>query len=177
MKSGRSNDGTVIVNLQSASRVGKRVELGEIDHPVVLEAVRIWNEQRGEKSVPTRASMAPRQMKSFLDNLALVAIVGDEPDYEYKIVGDAAIVAFGQNVTGMRIDGLNGLEPGFGDVMARIFNYVRRTASPIYVRGILMRASTNLDEQQGAFLPLGANNVVDYILYVGGFTKTPPQPL
>jgi len=137
--------------------------------------VRVWNEQRGDKKYPSRAMMTPRLMKSFLRNVVLIAAVGEKPDYEYRIFGDAAVVAFGHNYTGMRIDALNEMQPGYGDVMERLFNFVRRTASSVFVRGTLTRALTSVDEQQGVFLPLGTGDVVDHILYVGGYRRLSPK--
>jgi hypothetical protein len=175
MDSARANDGTVIINPQTADHVGHRVSLQDIDHPVVLDAWSVWNEQRGDGKYPSKAIMTPRRMKSFLRNVVLIAATGDKPDYEYRIFGDAAAVAFGHNYTGMRIDALNKLQPGYGDVMERLFNFVRRTASPLFVRGTLTRALSSIDEQQAVFLPLGAGDVVDHILYVGGYRRVSPK--
>lgn len=170
MESGRSSEGTVIINPQTADRVGRRVSAEEIDHPLVLDALRVWNEQRGAAQHPAKAMMTPRRMKSFLRNIVLIAVIGEKPDYEFRISGDAAVVAFGGNFTGMRIDDLNAVRPGYGDVLERLFNFVRRTDSPVFVRGTINRAITSVDEQQAVFLPLGNGNVVDHILYVGGYT-------
>jgi hypothetical protein len=176
MGSARSNDGTVVVNPQTADRVGRCVAAEDIDHPIVLEALRVWNEQRGDKKYPSKAMMTPRRMKNFLRNTVLIAIVGDKPDYEYRIFGDAVVVAFGHNYTGMRVDALNQLQPGYGEVMERLFKFVQRTASPVFVRGTLTRALANVDEQQAVFLPLGESGMVDHILYVGGYRRLPPEP-
>ena len=170
MKSARSDDGKVIINLATADSVGRRVSLADITQPIVLQAVELWSEHKGAKKFPSKDAMTPRRMKAFLRNIALIAVMGEKPDYEYRVFGDAAAVAFGRNLTGMRIADLNRLQPGYGDVMARVFNFVRRTAAPVFVRGTLVRAEIKIDEQQAAFLPLGRDDLVDHILYVGAYT-------
>jgi len=174
--SARSNEGAVIINPDTADRVGHRVPVEEIDHPTVLEALRVWDEQRGDRNFPSKAAMTPRRMKTFLRNIVLIAAIGERPDYEYRIFGDAAVVAFGQNCTGMRIDALNRLQPGYGEVMGRLFDFVRRSGSPVFVRGTLMRALNSADEQQAVFLPLGSDEAVDHILYVGGYKRVSRDP-
>lgn len=165
--------GTVIINPQTADRVGRRVALEEIDHPIVLTALRTWEDLRGPQKCPAKAVMTPRMMAPFLRNVILVAAVGERPDYEFRVFGDAAVVAFGSNWTGKRIDALNAIIPGYGDVMERVFNYVRKTCAPLFVRGMLVRAELNANEQQAVFLPLGVDDAVDHVLYVGAYTPTP----
>lgn len=171
---GNTDQGTVIINPQTADRVGRRVTQSEIDHPVVLSALGVWNGRRGEKHYPSKDEMTPHHMKPFLRNVILVRVVGDKPDYEYRICGDGATVAFGRDYKGFRIADLNRVQPGYGDVMARLYGFVRKIREPVFVRGVLTRSDMSIDEQQAVFLPLGDDANVDHILYVGGYTPSSP---
>jgi hypothetical protein len=166
--------GEVIINPQSADQVGRRVNPSDVDHPVVLCALKAWNERRGGDAYPSKDAMTPQHMKPFLRNVILVRVLDDGADYEYRLCGDAAIVAFGRDYKGCRIADLNRVQPGYGDVMARLYGRVRKSREPIFVRGLLTRSDMSLDEQQAVFLPLGTDAGVDHILYVGGYTHLPP---
>lgn len=160
----------VIINAKTAEQVGKPISLDQITSRRLLAALRVWREQAGDRKFPSRAAMTPRCMASFLANVMLVALYHD--DFEFRIVGDTAVVAFGQDFKNMRRATLNAREPGFGDVMARVFNSVAAKGKPLAMSGKLVRPEANLDHHQAIFLPLGAENVVDHILYVGDYSSS-----
>jgi len=160
----------VIINATTAERVGSRISLDRVTSQRLLMALRIWKELAGDKKFPSRAAMTPRRMASFLANVVLVALHDD--DFEFRIVGDTAVVAFGQDFKNMRRATLNAREPGFGDVMARVFRSVAAKGEPLALSGRLVRTESDLDRHQALFLPLGVDTVVDHILYVGDYSHS-----
>ena len=158
----------VIINAETAERVGSPIPLDQITSRRLVAALRVWREQADDEKFPSRAAMTPRCMAPFLANVVLVALYND--DFEFRIVGDAAVVAFGQDFKNMRRATLNAREPGFGDVMARVFKSVAAKGEPLALSGRLVRPESDLDHHQAIFLPLGVDNVVDHILYVGDYS-------
>jgi hypothetical protein len=159
----------VVINRHTADRVGRAVALSEIEHPLVRKAYDLWNEQRGGRKFATPESMPPRLMSTFLRNIMLIGVIENGEDFEFRIMGDGALVAFGQSFQGMHIKDLNELEPGFGDVIKQACGYLVSTRTFLAVKGKLTRSDVDWDTHDGIFLPLGPESDVTQILYVGGF--------
>jgi len=160
----------VPVNPETARRIGSRVPLSELTHPVVCAALALWNKRRGPRAFPSRTEIVPKSIASILRNVMLIGIVEDQSDFEFRIVGDAAVVVYGLNFQGMRRDQLNALESGFGDVIQRVCDSICRSREPIGVNGVVEHTEISVHHHQGIFLPLGNSEFkVDHVLFVGGY--------
>ena len=163
-----------LITPETANRVGKRVPLNEIGNETIRFAIELWNKARAGRIMPSKAELGPRQLSSFLRNITLFKIFGDCEDFEYRIVGDAAVVAFGYNFNGFRRGTLNELQPGMGDVMFHVCNRVWRTKEPLAVKGWLQREEIAFFHE-AVFLPLGDSHAcVDHVLCVGSYDRTSP---
>lgn len=167
-----------IINESTAERVGRIVPLSEIKSPVVLGGLALWNELRGARALPARSEITPRRFAKYLRYITLFAVHEGGNDVEFRIMGDAAVMAFGGSFRGLRREALNRIQPGMGDVMSRLCGHVARTRAPLSVKGWFRQGRGAAFYQEAVFLPLGENEAeVGYVLGIGDYTPAPPQEL
>jgi hypothetical protein len=165
-----SDQHRVPVNPTTAQRIGSRVALSELSNPIVCAALELWREKKGSRAFPSRLEIVPKPIARILRNVMLIAMIEDQRDFEFRVVGDAARLVYGQNFQGMRQAGLNTLEPGFGDVIRKVCDSICRRRKPIGVKGIVEQADSFVQRHEGVFLPLGdCEERVDHVLFVGGY--------
>jgi hypothetical protein len=147
--------------------VSRCIPLEEIDNAVLLNALRLWEDLRGGSPYPSRNAVTPRMLKPILRNTMLLKVVDGGADYEYRIVGDAYVMAHGHSYQGMRWSQTAGLAKGFHKVVKPIFDRVVREGEPVAMRGWIDRggASTGHVYCEYLYLPLGEpGGSVDFIL-------------
>jgi hypothetical protein len=167
-----------VINAENAERAGRIVPLGEIESTSVLAVMELWNELRGPRQFPSRTEITPRRFAKYLRFITLFEVLDDGADIEFRVMGDAAVVAFGGTFHGKRKDSLNQLQPGFGDVMARVCGHVVRTRTMLPVKGWFQQSKGDAFYQEAIFFPLGENEaIVDHILCVGNYTPAPPEQI
>jgi hypothetical protein len=165
-----------IINETTAARVGRIVALGEIENPVVLGGLDLWNELRGTREFPSRTEVTPRRFAKFLRHITLFEIFDGGDDMEFRVMGDAAVMAFGGSFRGLRKEPLNKLQPGMGDVMARVCGHVVRTRAVLPVKGWFQQGQGTAFYQEAIFFPLGEDEgKVDHVLCIGVYTPAPPE--
>ena len=145
------------------------VSLDDLEHAVVRTGANYWRMLRGERRLPARADLAPREMRGILKNIVLLKTIDGGKDFEYRITGDAQVQAFGFHFRNMRISHITAASPDFGKTMHGLYEHVRATAEPFAVRGWVGRevADARFVYYESAFLPLGDDGVtVDHILIV-----------
>jgi hypothetical protein len=167
-----------IINEANAEQAGRIVSLSEIESPVVLGAMELWNEIRGARPFPRRAEIAPRRFAKYLRFITLFEVLEGGADFEFRVMGDAAVIAFGGTFHGLRKESLNRLQPGFGDVLARVCGHVARTRAMLPVKGWFQQGKGSAFYQEAIFFPLGENeSTVDHVLGVGNYKPAPPGPI
>jgi hypothetical protein len=165
-----SDQPRVPINPATAARIGAPVALSELSDPVVRMVLALWREKKGRRDFPSRDDIVPKPIARILRNVMLIAIIEGQTDFEFRIVGDAAFLIYGQNFQGMRRAQLNALESGFGDVIGRVCDSICRRREPIGVKGIVENGETSILRHEGVFLPLGSSDdYVDHVLFVGGY--------
>lgn len=140
----------------------------QIESEILRQAHAVWLERCGERRFPARCDIAPRDIAAFLRNVMLYRVIESGNDFEYRIMGDSAVVAWGRSFRGMGRTDLNALQSGMGDVVARVCRWVVRKQEPLVMRGLLRKGAMDSRRQETIFLPLGdEGGAVDYILSVG----------
>jgi hypothetical protein len=115
-------------------------------------------------------------MASYLRNVTLYAVSASEEDFEYRIMGDAAVLAWGRSFAGMKRLDLNLLHPGMGDVIWNVCRSVVRHRQPLVLRGRLWKGEHDVTRQETIFLPLGPDdNTVSFVLSVGSYQAALPS--
>ncbi len=164
-----------IINERTAARVGHVVGVDEIRNSLVRDSLDLWNELRGARPFPARSEITPRRLVRFLRNITLFKVLDGGDDIEFRIMGDAAVAAFGGTFHGLRKEALNEIQPGMGDVLVRVCGHVARTQTMLPVKGWFQQVGGDSFYQEAIFFPLGTNGVVDHVLCVGSYTRAPPE--
>jgi hypothetical protein len=170
-----ADNGIALISLETASRVGVRIPIAQMRSKALQDALGIWERKKGDRALPSKDQMAPRDMRSFLRDIMLFAVFEDGEDFEYRLMGDAAVVAWGKSFQGMRRADLNNLHPGMGEVLARVISAVVRRREPIVTRCVLWRGEFDEVAQETIFLPLSPDeHTIDHVLSVSAFEKQMP---
>jgi hypothetical protein len=154
------------VVLDAQANPSSRIPLEEIDSPILLQGIAYWRRLRGEQPFPARADVTPRGLGNLLRNTTLLRVVDGGKDYEYRIVGDAYVMAHGTTFQGLCWSEIGKLSPGYHSMIKWTYDRVVRTAEPVAMRGWIERGghSNEYIYSEYVFLPLGDSKTVDHIL-------------
>jgi hypothetical protein len=158
--------------LETNPRVCRCIPLGDVDNTVLLHAWKLWDGLKAGKRFPSRSAITPRILKPILRNTTLIKVIDGGADYEYRIVGDAYVMAHGHSFQGMLWSETNKLSPGFGKFIKPIYDRVVREAEPLALRGWIERGGTSTGHvfSEYLYLPLGEGSV-DHILAVAVYLR------
>jgi hypothetical protein len=160
------------VTPETADAVGTRIALPEIESPLLIALLQMWEAKRAGRRFPTREEISPRDMAKFLRHVTLYRLAPDGSDFEYRVMGDAAVQAWGHNFSGCNAARLNDIEPGMGDVFQRLCASIARRGEALALRGTLSKAGHEHVGQESLFVPLGPDDqTVSHILSVTWFTE------
>jgi hypothetical protein len=157
----------------SEEHPGGAVGLKEVQGVESRAGVDYWRRIRGARAFPSRADLVPREISGILRNLALLRLVDGGQDYEYRIIGDAHIVAHGFSMQGKLLSQMDRYAPGYGPMLKQLYDHVVLTRRGFGFRGWISRGA---DEPQyihseSVFLPLGPNDdTVDHVLNFSVYT-------
>jgi len=165
------------VTPDTAAQVGRRVALDEIESPLVRDFAALWAAKRGGRRFPAREAISPRDMARFLRHVTLYRVTPDGSGFEYRVMGDAAVQAWGRSFIGCGRQELNRIHAGMGDVIQRICASIARRGEPLVLRGELSKGEFEHIDQESLFLPLGPDDAtVDHVLSISWYTPKPPVP-
>lgn len=144
-----------------------RIALDEIQSPIVRDGVSYWQSLCRGRAYPARADVAPSGMRKLLANAALVRVLDDGADYEYRIAGEAHVMSHGIPLQGKKMSELDGLDPAYRPVLKSLYDRVTESHAPYGVRGAIKAAdgAPVHYKSESAFLPLGPDEAtIDHIL-------------
>jgi hypothetical protein len=158
-------DGLFAVGCDANPRPCHRIPLAEVDNTVLLNAHRIWEGLKDGRRFPPRQAITPRALKPVLRNTTLIRVIDGGADYEYRIVGDASVMAHGQSFQGLYWSQTATLAPGFAKFIKPVYDRVVREGVPLAMRGWVERSGPagGYLYCEYLYLPLG-EDVVDHIL-------------
>ena len=144
------------------------ITLDELDSPVLKLAADYWRSRLNGRRFPAREDLHPRDIAGILRNTALVKIIDDGADYEYRIVGDAQAQAYAVPLQGRRVSEIAVAAPWFGNIAAITYDYVRRSGEPLAMRGGVGHEfpEAKFVYHESVFLPFGSGDAVDHLLIV-----------
>ncbi|HEX2590599.1 MAG TPA: PAS domain-containing protein [Rhizomicrobium sp.] len=146
--------------------------LDQVENPLVRTGVNYWRALRGDRRMPARPQLSPRDIAGILRHLVILRVLDDGTDYEYRLVGDAQVQAYGFNFQNLRISQIKSVAPEFGQLMLGIYELVRTTRDPFVVRGWIGKdiPDSKFVYHESAFLPLGQDGeTVDHIVVVSSY--------
>ena len=163
---------------ESPDRPGGVIELDAVENPAVRAGIAYWRQIRGKRRFPSRADLKPRDIPHILRNISLLRAVGGG-DYEYRIVGDAHVVAHGFSMQGMRLSAIGKYAPGYDLLLKQIYDPVIKQRAAFAIKGWLLKGEKHQQylHTESAFLPLGpddehVDHVLNFSIYIPGDLKS-----
>jgi len=155
------------------------IAIDDIQSPILQAGLEIWNRTRGKRPFPSRHDMSPRVLGALLRHTALLKVIEDGRDFEFRVIGDGIVMAQGHSHQGMRVSEIGGINSPLGDEVLRIYRGIVRTQAPAAYRGPILRpVDHGTLHRESLLLPLGpAGGGVEYILAVIVYSAHPDMPV
>ena len=138
-----------------------------IDNAAGRAAYAYWRMLKGGRAMPARAELSPRDMRGILRNVVLLRVLGGGTDYEYRIVGELFVWAYGLQFRDMRLSQIEAAAPEHGARMRKLYEHVRTSAEPLAFQGWVGREipKSRFVYYESLLLPLADDGAtVDHIL-------------
>lgn len=153
---------------------GRILALDQIESATAREVVDYWRGLRGQRRFPARGDVTPKALKRLLRHIMLLKVIDGGADYEYRIVGDVQVQAYGESFLNKTLSEVGLKHPKFAEGMKIFYDGVRMGGEPFGYRGWIGRdmPDTRFSYHECAFFPLGASDeAVDHILVVGVYVS------
>jgi hypothetical protein len=148
-----------------------RISTAEIQSIQLRKAFDFWTKLKGPRPFPARSEISPRDLTDFLRNIVLVRVLDGGKEFQFRIVGDAIVLAQGQSFQGLTTAEIDLRIPGYGSMIRGAYQRVYTERKPLVLRGWYEHALSQrafFHETMG--LPLGPDaETVDHILVVAVF--------
>jgi hypothetical protein len=152
--------------------------LGEVDSPMLLHGIALWRELSGDRKFPPRSAMTVRVLRGVLRNITLLRVIDGGRDYEYRVVGDAYVMAHGISFQGKRWSEIESLSPRHYATIKPIYDSVVLTGEPVATRGWIERGAHANEHVycEYVYLPLGTEEAgVDHIMALAVYVTRGPS--
>jgi len=149
---------------------GRILALDEVESEVVRGVADHWRSLCGGRRFPARDALVPRALKRLVRHVMLLRVLDDGADYEFRIVGDMQVQAYGASFFGMKLSDVARKHPKFAEGSKIFYDGVRMGRDPFGYRGWIGRdmPDTKFSYHEIALFPLGpADDRVDHILVAG----------
>ncbi len=142
------------------------VSLDMIESDILRELLAIWNGRRAGRAMPSRRDFVPRAVGHLLQYVSLVRVLPERDNYEFRIIGDAHVQAYGTNDQGKCLSDVAKTSPDFGRALKKTLDAVVESLRPIAYGGAIGRdvGETRFVSFESLFLPLGDDESVDHII-------------
>jgi hypothetical protein len=143
------------------------VALDDIQSERVRVVYQAWERWRGGRTMPTRNEIMLRELGNAAANISLVRALPQENDYEFRVIGDAHIQAYGLNYQGKRMSDVLKFSPRYGKLLKSTYDMICAVRRPYAFRGTigLDAPDINFVWFETCYLPLGPSpDEVDYVL-------------
>lgn len=131
------------------------------------QAFSYWKRVKGDRRMPRRADLVPREMKAFISHIALVEprkLPGGTRDYFVRLAGTRIDEIFGPRGGHMLTDGLS---PELAARWRAPFDHVMTTGEPLRLSGRLSYRNMNWIEFEGFYAPLGEESAPPSMFFYG----------
>ncbi|HWA03999.1 MAG TPA: PAS domain-containing protein [Rhizomicrobium sp.] len=146
------------------------LSLDEIESATLRHVACYWSGLRGGRRFPSRQEFEPKNLKGLLRHVTLVKVINSGADYEFRVMGDVQVQAYGSNFAGMRLSQVAVRHEKFAEGLRVFYEGVRMGREAFGYRGWIGRdmPDTKYSYHECAFFPLGTDGeVVDHILVAG----------
>lgn len=131
------------------------LDLSGVADPRLVRAHDYWDRIRGDRPMPSRRDVQPRDIKALLPHVFLVDLIGDPARYRIRLAGTEVNNRFGLELTGYFIEDLDlgdrkdAILESYGATVAAAAptlaseDFVRRDGRPMRYRRLLCPLSTD----------------------------------
>ncbi len=142
------------------------ISLADVESPEVATIVAAWNKWRGLHAMPVRDRLAPRDLGRAAAHISLARVVDEGDDYEFRIIGDAHVQAYGTSYQNKSLRDVIDASPRFGKQLKASYDLVRNTGRAYAFRGLIGRDAPDAAFAwfETCYLPFGEGGVIDHIL-------------
>jgi hypothetical protein len=139
------------------------IGLDEVESPAVRMGIGYWARLCNGRPYPARIEISPRDIRTVLRDTLLIRVLPQ--DYEFRIVGDAHVMAYGFSMLGRKLCEIGELAVERRMGLRRIYDQVCETGEALALRSWVTRSGRDVPRtfSESAFLPLGETQV-DHIL-------------
>ncbi len=151
---------------ETPERRSSVIALDAVENAAVRGGIEYWRKLCGARPFPNRNDVSPREISGLLRNTVLLRVIEDG-DYEFRIVGDAHVIAHGYSMQGKKLSQIDLYSPGYGALLKTLYDPVVQNRVPFALRGWLLKGDKNTQHiyTESVFLPLGPEDgVVDHVL-------------
>lgn len=124
-----------------------------------------WQGLRGARSMPTRGEVDPLDIPKLLPNIVLIDVVGDPPQFRYRLIGTRITEMAERDATGRWLD-----SDLYGDSLDRVLWDLRACvaqAAPVAVRQAVQFIPKDWLVIESVVLPFGQSATSIEVLMVG----------
>jgi len=149
---------------------GRILTTDEIESEAVRGVVELWQSLREGRRFPARDALGPRSLKRLMRHVMLLRVIDGGADYEYRIVGNMQVQAYGTSFLGMKLSEVAREYPKFAEGQKIFFDGIRMGRDPFGYRGWIGKdmPDTRYSYHEIALFPLGpSDDIVDHILVAG----------
>jgi hypothetical protein len=168
--------------MQDGAAAGSSVDViapADAESTAVRHVVQVWRKWCGFSAMPARAKLSPRDLGRTLSNISLARVIAGS-DYEFAIIGDKHVQAYGHSYQGRRLSEVIAAAPRFGRQLQASYDYVRMTGRPLGFRGMIGHdvPDARFEWFETMYLPLGSQaEGVDHVLNVATYSLAPTVAL
>ena len=140
-----------------------------LTRPVTIKACGYWMRLRGERAMPMRKDVVPRDMREFIAHVGLVDVLPRADgafDYAIRLAGEKIMQVYGP-ITGRPVSEF--LEPRIAARWVRVWDEVRSHALPLAVSGRVAHGGKRYLKYELFTAPLGQDHSVTHIFGVLDF--------
>jgi hypothetical protein len=142
------------------------IGIDDVAEPVLLDGFAYWKTLCGARAFPPRGAVTVRGLGRLLRHTLLLRVIEGGKDYEYRIVGDAHVVAHGLSVQGKLWSQAGDPHSVHRQMNKIVYDRVAQGREPVALRSWMEREIhiQELVYREGIYLPLGEAGAVDHIL-------------
>src|ERR1700691_2614604 len=101
-----------------------RIDTSDVQSAQLRKAFDLWTRLKGDRPFPARSEISPRDLADFLRNIVLVRVLDGGNEVQFRIVGDAILLAQGQSFQGLTTAEIELRLPGYGKMVKRAYQRV-----------------------------------------------------
>lgn len=149
---------------------GRVIPLDHVESLTLRQIADHWNGLRGYRGFPSRTDFKPVNLKRLLRHITLLRVIDDGTDYQFRVMGDVHVQAYGENFSNTMLSEMAHQHPKFAEGLKIFYEGVRMGRQPVAYRGWIGRdmPETKYSFHEVIYLPLGENDAtVDHLVVAG----------